>query len=66
MTKKAIIPAGTSKPIAPVVPGSMADGVPYVPGPLPFGEDNNRAPLGDPPPPTRHVLQARQTGVRAA
>ena len=32
MPKKAIIPAGTSTPIAPFVPGSMADNILYVSG----------------------------------
>jgi len=36
MPKTSIIPEGSGKPLAPYVPGSMADGVVYVSGTLPF------------------------------
>ncbi|WP_137982943.1 pyrimidine utilization protein C [Pseudomonas viridiflava] len=66
MTKKAIIPAGTSKPIAPFVPGSMADGVLYVSGTLPFDKDNNVVHVGDATAQTRHVLEAIKSVVETA
>lgn len=56
MPKKAVIPAGTSTPIAPFVPGSMADNVLYVSGTLPFDKDNNVVHVGDAEAQTRHVL----------
>ncbi len=36
MPKQVIIPPSTSTPIAPFVPGTLADGVVYVSGTLPF------------------------------
>ncbi|MGF7448074.1 hypothetical protein V7P28_32585, partial [Klebsiella michiganensis] len=36
MPKQVIIPPGTTTPIAPFVPGTLADGVVYVSGTLPF------------------------------
>ncbi len=36
MPKQVIIPPGTTAPIAPFVPGTLADGVVYVSGTLPF------------------------------
>lgn len=57
MSKKSIIPAGTGAPLAPYVPGSMADGVLYVSGTLPFDKDNNVVHVGDPEAQTRHVLE---------
>ena len=47
MPKKAIIPPGTGTPIAPFVPGTLADGVLYVSGTLPFDKDNNVVHVGD-------------------
>ncbi|BFM49207.1 pyrimidine utilization protein C [Marinomonas sp. THO17] len=57
MSKKSIIPAGTGKPLAPFVPGSMADNVLYVSGTLPFDKDNNVVHVGDAAAQTRHVLE---------
>ena len=57
MSKKAIIPAGTGVPIAPFVPGSMADNIVYVSGTLPFDKDNNVVHVGDAEAQTRHVLE---------
>lgn len=56
MPKQAIIPAGTGTPIAPFVPGTLADGVVYVSGTLPFDKDNNVVHVGDATAQTRHVL----------
>ncbi len=57
MPKQAIIPPGTGTPIAPFVPGTMADGVVYVSGTLPFDKDNNVVHVGDATAQTRHVLE---------
>lgn len=48
MPKQVIIPAGTTTPIAPFVPGTLADGVVYVSGTLPFDKQNNVVYPGDP------------------
>ncbi|OWQ90741.1 pyrimidine utilization protein C [Roseateles aquatilis] len=57
MPKQAIIPAGTGTPIAPFVPGTLADGILYVSGTLPFDKDNNVVHVGDAAAQTRHVLE---------
>ena len=56
MPKEAIIPPGTGAPIAPFVPGTLADGVVYVSGTLPFDSHNNVVHVGDAAAQTRHVL----------
>nr|VUD30595.1 ring-opening amidohydrolase RutC in pyrimidine catabolism pathway [Raoultella sp. NCTC 9187] len=56
MPKQVIIPPGTTTPIAPFVPGTLADGVVYVSGTLPFDKQNNVVYIGDPKAQTRHVL----------
>jgi len=66
MPKQSIIPAGTGKPLAPYVPGSMADGVVYVSGTLPFDKDNNVVHVGDAAAQTRHVLETIRGVVEAA
>lgn len=66
MPKQSIIPAGTGKPLAPYVPGSMADGVLYVAGTLPFDKDNNVVHVGDAAAQTGHVLETIRGVVEAA
>jgi len=66
MAKTSIIPEGTGKPLAPYVPGSMADDVLYVSGTLPFDKDNNVVHVGDAEAQTRHVLEAIKGVVEAA
>jgi aminoacrylate peracid reductase len=66
MPKQAIIPAGTTTPIAPFVPGTMADGVVYVSGTLPFDKDNNVVHVGDASAQTRHVLETIQNVIETA
>ena len=66
MPKTSIIPEGSGKPLAPYVPGSMADGVLYVAGTLPFDKDNNVVHVGDPEAQTRHVLETIKGVVEAA
>jgi len=66
MPKQAIIPPGTGVPIAPYVPGTLADGILYVSGTLPFDKDNNVVHVGDAAAQTRHVLTTIQGVVEAA
>ncbi|MGQ8364574.1 pyrimidine utilization protein C [Glaciecola sp. 1036] len=66
MSKKSIIPEGTSKPIAPYVPGSMADNILYVSGTLPFDKDNNVVHVGDAEAQTRHVLETIKSVIETA
>jgi len=66
MSKKAIIPAGTGVPIAPFVPGSLANGILYVSGTLPFDKDNNVVHVGDAAAQTRHVLETIKGVVETA
>jgi aminoacrylate peracid reductase len=66
MPKTAIIPPGTGKPLAPYVPGTLADGVLYVSGTLAFDQDNNVVHVGDAAAQTRHVLTTIQGVVEAA
>ncbi len=69
MPKQVIIPPGTSAPIAPFVPGTLADGVVYVSGTLPFDKQNNvglhRRPKGrNPPRAGNHQERYRDGGGR--
>lgn len=66
MPKSAIIPAGTGVPLAPFVPGILADGVVYVSGTLPFDKDNNVVHLGDAAAQTRHVLEIIKSVIETA
>ena len=66
MPKTVIIPPGTGKPLAPYVPGTLADGVLYVSGMLPLDAEGNVVHLGDPGAQTRHVLDLIKAVVIAA
>lgn len=66
MTKQTILPVGTGKPLAPYVPGSLADGILYVSGTLPFDKDNNVVHVGDAAAQTRHVLETIKGVVEMA
>jgi aminoacrylate peracid reductase len=66
MPKQVIIPPGTGKPLAPYVPGTLADGVLYVSGTLPLDADANVVHVGDAAAHTRHVLTTIQGVVEAA
>ncbi|ATA21532.1 MAG: pyrimidine utilization protein C [Gibbsiella quercinecans] len=66
MPKTIITPAGTGKPLAPFVPGTLADGVLYVSGTLAFDKDNNVVHVGDAAAQTRHVLETIKSVVEAA
>ncbi|STP20657.1 pyrimidine utilization protein C [Escherichia coli] len=69
MPKSVIIPAGSSAPLAPFVPGTLADGVVYVSGTLAFDQHNNVLFADDPKAQTRHVFwkpSARSSRRRVA
>ncbi|WP_431275052.1 pyrimidine utilization protein C [Variovorax ureilyticus] len=66
MPKLAIIPPGTGVPIAPFVPGALADGVLYVSGTLPFDTNNNVVHVGDAAAQARLVLTTIQGVIEAA
>jgi aminoacrylate peracid reductase len=66
MTKKSIIPPGTGKPLAPFVPGSMADNILYVSGTLAFDKDNNIVHVGNAEAQTRHILETIKGVVETA
>lgn len=64
MPKSVIIPAGSSAPLAPFVPGTLADGVVYVSGTLAFDQHNNVLFADDPKAQTRHVLETIRKVIR--
>jgi aminoacrylate peracid reductase len=66
MPKTIITPPGTSVPIAPFVPGTLADGVVYVSGTLPFDKDNNVVHVGDAAAQTHHVLETIKSVIETA
>lgn len=66
MPKTIITPPGTGVPIAPFVPGTLADGVVYVSGTLPFDRDNNVVHIGDAAAQTRHVLETIKSVIETA
>ena len=66
MPKTVILPPGTSTPIAPFSPGTMADGIVYVSGTLAFDKDNNIVHAGDAAAQTRHVLETIKSVVETA
>jgi len=66
MPKQVVIPPGTGKPLAPYVPGTLADGVLYVSGTLPLDADANVVHVGDAAAQARHVLETIKGVVEAA
>jgi aminoacrylate peracid reductase len=66
MPKTVVLPPGTSAPIAPFSPGTMADGIVYVSGTLAFDKDNNIVHAGDAAAQTRHVLETIKSVVETA
>jgi aminoacrylate peracid reductase len=66
MPKSIVLPPGTSTPIAPFSPGTMADGAVYVSGTLPFDKDNNVVHVGDAAAQTRHVLETIKSVIETA
>jgi aminoacrylate peracid reductase len=66
MPKTIVLPPGTATPIAPFSPGTMADGIVYVSGTLPFDKDNNVVHVGDAAAQTRHVLEIIKSVIETA
>ncbi|WP_241648609.1 pyrimidine utilization protein C [Rosenbergiella collisarenosi] len=66
MPKQIITLPHSTPPIAPFSAGTMADGIVYVSGTLPFDEHNNVVHLGDAAAQTRHVLTIIQQVIEAA
>jgi len=66
MPKTIITPPGTGKPLAPFVPGTLADDVVYVSGTLAFDKDNNVVHVGDAAAQTRHVLETIKSVIETA
>ncbi|CAI1777122.1 pyrimidine utilization protein C [Serratia quinivorans] len=66
MPKTIITPPGTGKPLAPFVPGTLADGVVYVSGTLAFDKNNNVVHVGDAAAQTRHVLETIKSVIETA
>jgi aminoacrylate peracid reductase len=66
MPKQVVIPPGTGKPLAPYVPGTLADGILYVSGTLPLDAEANVVHVGDAGAQTRHVLETIKGVVEAA
>jgi aminoacrylate peracid reductase len=66
MPKSIIVPEGTHKPIAPFSPGTLADGVVYVSGTLPFDKNNDVVHVGDAEAQTRHVLETIKSVIETA
>jgi aminoacrylate peracid reductase len=66
MPKTIVLPLGTTTPIAPFSPGTMADGIVYVSGTLPFDKDNNVVHVGDAAAQTRHVLETIKSVIETA
>jgi aminoacrylate peracid reductase len=66
MPKTAVIPPGTTAPIAPYSPGTLADGVVYVSGTLPFDKQNNVVHVGDAAAQARHVLETIKSVIETA
>lgn len=66
MPKSIVLPPGTGTPIAPFSPGTLADGVVYVSGTLPFDKQNNVVHVGDAAAQTRHVLETIRSVIETA
>jgi len=66
MPKTIVLPPGTSAPIAPFSPGTLADGIVYVSGTLAFDKDNNVVHVGDAAAQTRHVLETIKSVIETA
>jgi aminoacrylate peracid reductase len=66
MPKTIVTPPGTGTPIAPFSPGTMADGIVYVSGILPFDKNNDVIHIGDIAAQTRHVLETIKSVVETA
>ncbi|HVY18189.1 MAG TPA: pyrimidine utilization protein C [Rhodopila sp.] len=66
MPKTIVLPPGTTTPIAPFSPGTLADGIVYVSGTLAFDKDNNVIHVGDASAQTRSVLETIKSVIETA
>jgi aminoacrylate peracid reductase len=66
MPKTIVLPPGTTTPIAPFSPGTLADGVVYVSGTLAFDKDNNIIHVGDAAAQTKAVLETIKSVIETA
>jgi len=66
MPKTVVVPEGTGTPIAPFSPGTLADGIVYVSGTLPFDGNNDVVHVGDAAAQTRHVLDTIRRVIETA
>jgi len=66
MPKTAVIPTGTTAPLAPYSPGTLADGIVYVSGTLAFDKQNNVVHVGDAAAQTKHVLETIKSVIETA
>ena len=66
MPKTAVVPPGTTAPIAPYSPGVLADDIVYVSGTLPFDKQNNVVHVGNAAAQTRHVLETIKSVIETA
>lgn len=66
MPKTIVLPPGTTTPIAPFSPGTLADGVVYVSGTLAFDKDNNIIHVGDAAAQTTAVLETIKSVIETA
>ena len=66
MPKTIVTPPGTGTPLAPFSPGTLADGIVYVSGTLPFDKQNNVVHVGDAAAQTRHVLETIKSVIETA
>ena len=66
MPKTIVLPPGTTTPIAPFSPGTLADGVVYVSGTLAFDKDNNIVHVGDAGAQTKAVLETIKSVIETA
>jgi aminoacrylate peracid reductase len=64
--KSIVVPPGTGVPLAPYSPGTLADGVVYVSGTLPFDKDNNVVHVGDAAAQVKHVLEIIKSVIETA
>lgn len=66
MPKRVIELPGAGAPIAPFSAGTVADGIVYVSGTLPFDADNKVVHVGDAAAQTRHVLETIRSVIEQA
>lgn len=66
MPKTVVLPPGTTTPIAPFSPGTLADGIVYVSGTLAFDKDNNVIHVDDAAAQTKAVLETIKSVIETA